>query len=97
MTDKALGRDDIPAAPYGVMYGFPSEDEMFCIGLYELCLSMIMAASGSADGMTDDEFSHRIGYLRKRLESWKEPTSKWDAAVRDMVRAALSQLCEEAS
>ena len=69
---------------------------MFKVGLFELCVGITQQASGAADPWDARDVELVRAYLRERLSQWHPNkgtvSSRFDAAVYELVEAALAQL-----
>ena len=72
-----------------------AEAAMFQRGIYSLAEWLRMQASGATDPGDPGDVQRTDAYLRRRLADWRPSTSKltvrWDAAVRELVEAALEE------
>lgn len=78
-----------------------TEEEMFEIGIFEICQSLHMANHGASDPLPDSERDQLIAYLKKRVVEWRHPTrvvpwSHFDACVLALVLATIAETEREA-
>jgi len=70
-----------------------TDDQLFEMGLYTICQTLIMSNDGSADPLPLENKENYIRYLTKRLSEWeKHPEGPFSVAVKFLVRNTLIEL-----
>jgi len=79
--------------PYTEYSGYTSgtEAKYAFMELQDVAASIHTHAKGMAEPLSDEDLQGMVEWVKMRLERWDEPTSRYDAAVKELCLAALEE------